>query len=134
MYLTKKGRIIDPQEPCCCCFISLCSDDNLRDDLFFQLLDKLASIWRHAIEEPSLAFGEKNIERERRFARAAEPGDNYHLVPWNTHVDVLEIVFAGAVNLNGPISGQGDTSGERTPLAYSVRCFAKRLFCCPKRR
>src|SRR6267143_3866410 len=41
------------------------------DIWFFELLDELPRIGRHAVEKSSLAFREKNVESERRFAGAA---------------------------------------------------------------
>src|ERR1700757_3255664 len=71
---------------------------------FFQLFDELAGIWRHAVEESALAFGKKNVECERRFPRTAKTGDHHHLIAWNTDIDVLQVMLAGAVDLNGAIS------------------------------
>ena len=50
------------------------------DIRFFELLDELPRIRRHAVEKPALSFGEQDVERERRFAGAAQPGDDDHLV------------------------------------------------------
>ncbi len=66
----------------------------------FELLDELPRVRRHAVEEPALAFGEEDIERERRFARAAEAGDDDHLVARNRERDVLQIVLARAADLD----------------------------------
>ena len=38
---------------------------------FFELLDKLPGIRRHAVEKAALSFCEQNIKRESRFAGAA---------------------------------------------------------------
>ena len=53
------------------------------DIRFFQLLDELPRIGRHAVEKTALPFGEKNIERDRRFPRTAQAGDDHHLVARN---------------------------------------------------
>src|SRR4029434_6483549 len=43
----------------------------------FELLDELPRIRRHAVEKPALSLGEQDVERDRRFAGAAQPGDNH---------------------------------------------------------
>ena len=68
------------------------------DIRFLELLDELPSVRRHRIEKSPLPFREKNIERERGFSRTAQAGDDDHLVARNFDVDVLEIVFARAIN------------------------------------
>ena len=68
------------------------------DIRFFQLLDELPRIGRHAVEKTALAFGEKEIEGDGRFARAAQAGDDDHLVARNSERDVLEVMLARAVD------------------------------------
>ena len=87
----------------------------------FELLDKLPGIRRHAVEETSLSFRKQNVERERRFPRAAQAGNNNHLIARNFYVDVFEIVFARAVNGDYAVS----TSGQ---LARRLFCGARKLF------
>jgi hypothetical protein len=40
---------------------------------FFELLHELPRIRRHAVEKPALSLGEQDVERDRRFAGAAQP-------------------------------------------------------------
>src|SRR5437899_9261430 len=49
MYLAIKRLVINVQEPCCCCFIPLCCDNNLHDDLSFQLIDDFVPDFSQAI-------------------------------------------------------------------------------------
>jgi hypothetical protein len=44
------------------------------------LLDELPGVGIERVEEPSLALGEKDVERERAFARTADAGDDDELV------------------------------------------------------
>ena len=78
----------------------------------FQLLDELPRIGRHAVEKTALAFREEHIESERRFARAAQTGDDDHLVARDLERDVLEIVLARAVDGDGMIAS-ASRSGTR---------------------
>ncbi len=94
---------------------------NQVDIRFFQLLDELPRVGRHAVEKTALAFGEKQIEGERRFARAAQAGDDDHLVARDVERDVLEIVLARAVDRDRVVAAVRGSSGERRPLACSVR-------------
>ncbi len=71
------------------------------DVRLFQLLDELPRVGRHAVEKTALPFGEKNVEGDRRFSRAAQAGDDDHLVARNIERDVLQIVLARAVDANG---------------------------------
>ena len=99
---------------------------NKIDIRFFQLFDELPRVGRHRIEKPPLALGEQNVERERRFPRAAESGDHDHLVAWNFDVDVLQVVLTRAMDGDCAI---GSRIGERTRLACSVRRLVERFFC-----
>ena len=66
----------------------------------FELIDELARVGRHAVEEAALAFGEEDVEGQGRFARAAEAGDDDHAVTRDVDVDVLEVVLASAADGN----------------------------------
>ena len=68
------------------------------DIRLLQLLDELPRVGRHAVEKTALSFGEKNIEGECGFPRAAQAGDNDHLVARDFERDVLEVMLARAVN------------------------------------
>src|ERR1700682_99778 len=73
------------------------------DIRFFELLDKLPRVRRHAVEKTALPFREKNIERESRFAGAAQTGDHDHLIARNFDGKVFQIVLARAINRDGVI-------------------------------
>ena len=62
------------------------------------LLDEGARIDGHAVEEAPLAFGKDEVEGERRFARAAQAGDDDELVARDVERDVLEVVLARAAD------------------------------------
>ncbi len=81
----------------------------------FELLDKLPGIRRHAVEETSLSFRKQNVERERRLPRAAQAGDDDHLIARNLETDIFKIVLARAID------------GDRTVV--SVREELRRRFC-----
>ena len=77
-----------------------------------ELLDELPRVGVEAVEIAALAFGEEEIERERRLARAAETGDDGHFVERDVDRDVLEIVVDAR-------------RGSGSPLAWR-RAYAKR--------
>src|ERR1700737_4754620 len=101
------------------------------DVRLLELLDKLPRVGRHAIEKTALAFGEKNVEGERGFARAAESGDDDHLVARNADVDVLEVVLTRAVDLDGAVGvlrmGERTRLTARVAIGWSAR-LAERFF------
>ena len=70
------------------------------DVRLLELLDELPRIRRHAVEESALPFGKENVERDGRFPRAAQAGDDHHLVARNRERDVLQVVLARAVDLD----------------------------------
>ena len=55
----------------------------------FELLDELAGVGGHAVEEAALAFGEEDVEGEGGFAGAGEAGDDDELVAGDLQVYVL---------------------------------------------
>src|SRR5579871_5060696 len=62
----------------------------------FHLIQKLPRIGRQSLNIASLALGINRVKSQRRFPRAAQPGDNGESVTWNLHVDVFQIVLPGA--------------------------------------
>ena len=60
------------------------------------LLDELPGVGIERVEEPPLALGEKDVERECAFARTADAGDDDKLVAWDADGKVAEVVFACA--------------------------------------
>src|ERR1017187_7126484 len=66
-----------------------------------ELLDKLPRIDVHRIQKAALPFRKQQVERERAFARTADPGDDNEFVAWNFKREVFEVVLACAVNGNG---------------------------------
>ena len=56
---------------------------------FFELLDKLPRIRRHAVEKTALPFREQDVKRDGRFSRAAQAGHDHHLIARNVEGDVL---------------------------------------------
>lgn len=67
------------------------------------LLDELPGVDVHGIEEAALSLGEKEIEGQRAFARAAHPGDDHETIAGNVEGKVFEVVFARAVNGDLPV-------------------------------
>ena len=59
---------------------------------------KLPCVGRERLDVATLPLGVDRVERQRRLARAREPGDHHEPVPWDRHVDVFEVVFAGAAD------------------------------------
>ncbi|TKS58495.1 MAG: hypothetical protein EWM73_03519 [Nitrospira sp.] len=65
---------------------------------FAHLFEKLTGIGRERLDVPTLPLGIDRIEGQRRLARSAQPRDHDELVPWDRHVDVLEIVLPRPFN------------------------------------
>ena len=63
-----------------------------------QLLDELPGIDIHRIQEPALAFGKEQIKGQRAFARPTQTGDNDELIARDGQGNILEIVFARAMD------------------------------------
>ena len=61
-------------------------------------LQELARVRGERLDVAALAFRVDRVERERRLARAREPGDADEAVPRQPDGDVLEVVLAGAVD------------------------------------
>ena len=66
-----------------------------------QLFDELAGIGRDTFQEATLAFSEKDIERQGRFTRARDAGHHCERAVRDLERDVLQIVFAGAAEGDG---------------------------------
>ena len=96
---------------------------------FFELLDKLPRIRRHAVEKSALPFREKNVERERRFSRTAQSGDHHHLVARNFDVDVFQIVLARAMDADCAIAAVNSETRRAfaARAAFAVILSARRL-------
>ena len=69
---------------------------DMIDIRFFHLLDELARVGGHAVEEAALAFGEEDVEGEGGFSGAAEAGDDDKFVAGDFERDIFEVVLAGA--------------------------------------
>ena len=62
------------------------------------LIEELARVRRQRLHVAPLALGVDRVERQRRLAGSAQPGDHRQRVAGNLHVDVLQIVHPGAVH------------------------------------
>ena len=71
------------------------------DVRLFQLADEPLRERRHRRQQAPLSFGIDRVEGERRLAGPAHAGDDDQLVARNLHVDVLQVVLACPVNLDG---------------------------------
>ena len=65
-----------------------------RKGEFKKELQKLAGVGGESFDVAALAFGVNSVEGKRRFARAAEAGDDRQSVAGNLNIDVLEVVLA----------------------------------------
>jgi hypothetical protein len=76
---------------------------NAGDQVHFgpgQLGDELAGVGVHGIQETALSLGKQEVEGQGAFARTADARDDHELVARDIQGDVLEIVFARAVDGN----------------------------------
>ena len=76
---------------------------DMIDVRFFHLLDELASVGRHAVEEAALPFGKEDVEGEGRFSRSAQSGHDDEFVAGNFEGNVFQVVFAGAGDANAVV-------------------------------
>ena len=60
------------------------------------LIEELSRVGREALDIFALSLGEKRVERQRGFARAAEAGHHHELVARNLDVEIAEIVLPGS--------------------------------------
>ena len=65
----------------------------------FHVADELSGVGRETLHVTTLAFGIDGVERQRRFATAADAGDHHQGIAWNGKVDVSQVVFPGTENL-----------------------------------
>ena len=59
---------------------------------------ELARVGGQALDIPPLPFSINRVERQRRFARAGQPGDDGELFARNRNVDVLQVMFTRAAD------------------------------------
>ena len=74
---------------------------NRIDIGFPHLLQKLTGVGRQGFDVPALSLRVDGVEGERRFAGTAQASDDNQLVAGDLDVDVLEIVFARALDDDG---------------------------------
>ena len=61
-------------------------------------LQKLPGIGGQALHVPPLPFGIDSIEGQSGFATTRQPSNDHQFIPGNFHVNILQIVFTGAVD------------------------------------
>jgi hypothetical protein len=74
-----------------------CDRVNVRP---LKLLDELPRVSVQAVEIASLPLGEKQVEGERRFARAAQAGDDRHLVERDIEREIFQVVMTRPADLD----------------------------------
>ena len=110
------------------------------------LLDELAGVGGHAVEEAALSLGKEDVEGERRLARSAEAGDDDEFVARDVERDVLEVVLARSGDADalvvrrrrgrrlggaqGPASGVGFERGAQERGGAGLR-ITRHLLGCP---
>ncbi len=70
-------------------------------------LHELPRVGVQGLEIAALTLGKQNIECQRALAAARNAGNDRELVEPQVHIDVLEVVLAGAANLDGDGPGCG---------------------------
>src|SRR5216117_3302919 len=66
----------------------------------FHLIEELPRISGETLDIPTLPLGIKSVESQRGFPRATETGDDDQLLPWNLHIEVLQIVLTGTADFD----------------------------------
>ncbi len=81
------------------------------------LADELPGVGGKRLDVPPLTLGVDGVEGQGRLAGTAHPGDDDEPVPGNVHVDVFQVVLAGAPDpddRHGFLpSGPGNGAGRR---------------------
>ena len=99
--------------PRCCCKRDRGRQSFDRIDFgHADLLDQAPRIRRDRFEVAPLRFGVKRAECQRRFARARHAGEHHQRIARNLHVDVLQIVLAGAAYADKACAGAGRRAGR----------------------
>ena len=106
------------------------------DVRLFQLADEAFRKRRHRRQQAPLPFGIDRVEGERRLAGAAHAGDDDQLVARNFHVDILQVVLARPVNLDGRshikcrvrYAGSSTRSGLRLVSLNGAESFCSKPF------
>ena len=72
-----------------------------------QLLQHLPGLGRQALHVFAVPFGIERVEYQRRFPRSARAGDYHQLPARQPHFEVLQVVLAGAfdVDVRGRLHG-----------------------------
>jgi hypothetical protein len=68
-------------------------------------VEELPGVGRERLDVAPLPFGVDRVKGERRLAGPGQPGDHHQLVARDVHADVLEVVLAGAANLDELLLG-----------------------------
>ena len=109
---------------------------NVIDIGALHLFHELSRVSGHAVEEAPLAFGKDEIESERGFSGAAQSRHDHKLISRDGDINVLQIVFAGTMNLNGVGGRHGifnpDGCGQGSEIFLSFQETARvtgRAFC-----
>ncbi|MNX16520.1 hypothetical protein D3C86_463880 [compost metagenome] len=100
-------------------------------------LHDAARIGVERFEVAALAFVEKNVERERRLARAAHARHHAELAARNVHAEVLQVVLARIDDLDGVAAGRRLRVGDVAPrgaLGHLVGARADGEFVVGQRR
>jgi hypothetical protein len=66
--------------------------------------------------EPTRGLGQQGVDDQARLARAADPGHAGHVREWDRDVDILQVVAAGALDLD-PRVGRAAASRAFDPCA-----------------
>ncbi len=72
-----------------------------------KLVEELPGIARKALEIPALAFGINRVKSQRALSRAAHTGQDHQAVARQVDVDILQVVHAGAADLDRRRVGAG---------------------------
>jgi hypothetical protein len=64
------------------------------------LIKELPRISRETLHVSALPLGVKSVESQRGFPRTTQAGDDDKLLPWDLHMEVLEIVLPGTANFD----------------------------------
>src|SRR4029077_2354873 len=73
---------------------------NEFDIRLFHFIEELPRISRETLNVSPLSLSKRSIKSERGFSRATQAGNNHQLLPWNFHVQILQIMLAGTANFD----------------------------------
>ncbi len=83
---------------------------------FVHAVQELSCVGREGFHITALAFGKQCVKHQRRFSRAAGPGDHRHFTGTNVQIKVFEVVLARAANADDSLGHEWGSFLKRSNI------------------